>query len=59
MKCDLCGKEFTTPDNIPRTQLGRVFCCEEHEKLWLQLYDRWLQVAYEGKDYEHPYASLS
>jgi hypothetical protein len=51
LHCDLCGKEFTTPDNIPRTVLGKVFCCEDHEKKYLQLYARWLEVAYQERDY--------
>lgn len=49
LTCDLCGAEFETPDGIPRTFIGRVFCTETHEKKYIELYDRWLAAAYHKK----------
>lgn len=52
MICELCKKEFETPDNIPRTVDGRSFCCEDHEQKWLSLYSKWIETTYSERKYE-------
>lgn len=59
MKCDLCEKDFVLDENTPR-ELGRNFCCDDHRQKWLELYSRWLAVAYsgEGRNYALPHADM-
>lgn len=51
MQCELCKKEFNTPDGIPRTVDGRAFCSEDHEQRWLAMYSKWIELAYQERNY--------
>ena len=52
MICELCKKEFLPPEGtIPVAQSGSYFCCNEHEKKWLEMYARWVETAYQGNNY--------
>lgn len=53
MRCDLCGRDFDPPvGTIPVATLGRYFCCDIHEKKYIELYNKWLEVAYSERKYE-------
>jgi hypothetical protein len=51
MQCELCKKEVVFEDNTPRFVDGRIFCCSDHEKKWLEMYSKWIETAYNGNNY--------
>lgn len=52
MRCDLCGRDFDPPEGtIPVALMGRYFCTLEHEKKYLELYNKWIETAYIKENY--------